>query len=230
MDKIPIGDYLGYPLFVIDNSMRNYEESLAILDEGISARHAKLVDKLEKDQGVLELLGNTLYVRAKENVQDYMTVFMPNIVWRSSFLTFYFYFEHTLNDFIGAIREYYGYALKVNDLRDNGFTACKSYLQKVCLLDLSSLEGRIDYLVFCNKVRNCLVHNGGIVHQNGKLKLDDIKTFKDVSVSTSNELILNRDFCLRFLGQINFFFNELATCLSKQKQMDDPNGSSPMAG
>jgi hypothetical protein len=84
------------------------------------------------------------------------------IFTKSAIISIYTYLEFFLDDFCKKIHEYDGKSISPKDLSGNGIFRSRAYLEKVLLINFSSLNSEWNELVKLNKIRNFLVHSNGV--------------------------------------------------------------------
>ncbi|MDQ0186679.1 hypothetical protein MKX78_24230 [Cytobacillus sp. FSL R5-0569] len=100
----------------------------------------------------------------------------------------------------------------MNDLNGNGIEKASKYLKKVVGIDFPNQAEEWTYINHCNQLRNCFVHNGGIVNEENKKLLKAIDAIPSVSASNNSldkRLRLEKTFCLDFIKNIETFWERL---------------------
>jgi hypothetical protein len=136
----------------------------------------------------------------------------PSILRTSVFLSLYSFLENQLVLLCKQIQSRKRITLSVNDLNGSGIEKASKYLKKVAGIDFPDNAKEWTYIKHCNQLRNCLVHNGGIVNEENKKLLKAIETIP--SVKAKNNLLekglqLEKEFCLGFIKNIESFWEQL---------------------
>lgn len=110
---------------------------------------------------------------------------------RSTLVSVYSFLENSLNTLCRHLYKRHGYPIEVSDLRGEGITRAKSYLEKLAGIDFSLLNCEWSTISSFNKIRNCIVHSEGnikasksatqlenIVNANSGLNLRDERYIK----------------------------------------------------
>ncbi|MDT0581551.1 hypothetical protein [Brumicola blandensis] len=100
--------------------------------------------------------------------------------------------------------------IKLRDVNGKGVTRALMYMKKVAQLDLQKASDEKYYIAMLNKIRNAIVHTGGILHTEPS---SDIYRFINneifISISADGALIIHDDFIDRFIGILIGFFDKL---------------------
>jgi DNA-directed RNA polymerase subunit F len=134
----------------------------------------------------------------------------PNIHRESLIITIYNFLEKHLNQLCKILSQYFSSTVKLQDLKGRGVTRALIYLSKVAHLDFTKINKEKEYINNVNKLRNTVVHNGGILPE----KIDDplnIFVTKNMHLhgSPNNELSLEIDFIYELIDTLISFFEKL---------------------
>jgi hypothetical protein len=136
----------------------------------------------------------------------------PSILRTSVFLSLYSFLENQLVILCKQIQNKKRIALGVNDINGNGIVKASKYLKKVVGIDFPDQAEEWTYIKHCNQLRNCLVHNGGIVNEENKKILKAIEAIPSVTSNYNlldKELRLEKEFCLDFIHIIDTLWERL---------------------
>ena len=87
----------------------------------------------------------------------------PNIHRESLVITIFNFLEKQLNHLCNILSEYFSGTVKLNDLNGRGIRRALLYLSKVANIDFTKFKEEKDYILKVSKIRNQIVHNGGIL-------------------------------------------------------------------
>lgn len=134
----------------------------------------------------------------------------PFIHRTSLLITIYSFLENTLNDLCHTLSQSVGSDVKLSDLQGNGIERALLYLSKVAAFDLSKMGGTLPYIKGINKIRNIIVHNGGVLPSSPEHK---VHAFIERTKSMSGHPDCNVRFEDAFINEVIKvliqFFNEL---------------------
>lgn len=84
------------------------------------------------------------------------------IFTKSAIISIYTYLEFFLENFCKKVHKYNKKSISPKDLSGNGIFRSKAYLEKILLINFSSLDSEWDEIVKLNKIRNFLIHSNGV--------------------------------------------------------------------
>lgn len=111
-----------------------------------------------------------------------------NIMKNSVFLQVYFTFEDTLFQYCKVLEAVSKSKIKLKDLNGQGIEKYKNYLSKVFNLENAFSSNEWNLITCYNQIRNVLVHNGGIVSENNKEKVN-----KSINQIGQKQVFFNKD-------------------------------------
>ncbi|MBU8729152.1 hypothetical protein KM915_03660 [Cytobacillus oceanisediminis] len=111
-----------------------------------------------------------------------------NIMKNSVFLQVYFTFEDTLYQYCKVLEAVSKSKIKLKDLNGQGIEKYKNYLSKVFNLENAFSSNEWNIITCYNQIRNVLVHNGGIVSENNKEKVN-----KSINQIGQKQVYFNKD-------------------------------------
>ncbi len=193
-----------------------FKENLSLLEKyGRSASGGVIQDQREFEvwlSSQAERLDPATRSRLLEYHSDEMqqlTDELPQILWRSIFVTAYAHCERYLFDVCDAVKARQALELSHKDLRHNGIHRAEAYLCKVAQID--SAENAIEWntLKLFGRLRNKLLHADGVAEPTEQAVLQQI---------TDPPLLEFRNNRIWFLEGFAGFALETMECLVKDLQ------------
>jgi hypothetical protein len=159
-----------------------------------------------------------------EWVEDFEKRFMSikvdhhNIMKNSVFLQVYFTFEDTLFQYCKVLESVSQSKIKLKDLTGQGIEKYKNYLSKVFNLEYVFSSNNWSLINCYNQIRNVFVHNGGIIPEPNKVKVNNcIKQLGQNQVYSNKGEQLTIGDNWEVIKLFNLFFEELDKALNKSK-------------
>lgn len=157
-----------------------------------------------------------------EMYQEIDSVNVP--LFRSStVVTMYSFLESSMNKLCRSLYKLKNYNIDLSELRGEGIVRAKSYLINFAGADFDVLNGDWSKLVALNLVRNCLVHNEGII--NGSRSENKLKNTVDSTAGIySNhysEIIIEREYIDNCIDVIESFLLDLYNQLKDSEILDN---------
>lgn len=152
----------------------------------------------EKDDYLLDAVA--------EDYHNYSNEFP--LLLRSSLLVSLFSF---LENRLMALCKEYEEDLKLEDIAHRGLTKVHVFLKKVAKVDFPDDTKEWHFIRQVNLIRNCIVHNGGNVEgsTNERKIRNAIANIDHVSIDELGNIILEREFCIKFIKVIASFLRKL---------------------
>lgn len=137
---------------------------------------------------------------------------------KASILSLYSLIEGYFKSLCDLIQDEFKFKIKVDDLHgSDDIQKCWLYLQKVCEIDITSLERYYTPIKTEKYFRNKIAHNNSLIDP-GKLPL--VKQIKGLRVSSYNDkhhlIIENAEYNLNLLCKAEKFFDELVDLMEKR--------------
>ncbi|MEJ1374400.1 MAG: hypothetical protein RPT94_05180 [Candidatus Sedimenticola sp. (ex Thyasira tokunagai)] len=127
----------------------------------------------------------------------------PSMHRESIFITLYNYLEHSLNEYCRLISKLSENPIKLSDLNHKGVQRAIVYLKKIALLDLSDADTEHAFLINSNRLRNRIVHAGGILPSNEEEKVNKfIDSQGNLTGSPGCAVIFREKFILEFINNL----------------------------
>lgn len=134
----------------------------------------------------------------------------PNIHRESLVITIYNFVESELNLLCEIISESINIKVKLKDLYGKGIERALSYLLKVAEFDMQNMGGELSYIRKVNKLRNTIVHRGGILPENNDHVLNQfVLQNHNLSGQPGENVSLNSEFIGELIDKLLIFFNKL---------------------
>ncbi|WP_428909064.1 hypothetical protein [Niallia sp. Krafla_26] len=169
------------------------------------------LDNLESYAVNIEEFLNDKYEEAVSNKGGHVKpiaqygVEFPNIMRTSLFYSCFAYLENYLLIICKEIRRFKKIEIEINDIRHKGIEKAQVYLKKIAGLKFPDQSSEWNHIKKCNKVRNILIHNGGIIENNNKNVIKEIETLNSVFIVNNfnrNEINLTASFCFEFINSV----------------------------
>ena len=116
----------------------------------------------------------------------------PDLLLEALFITAYSYFEKELDDVCGSLKERCSFSLSLSDLNGKGVFRSLLYLKKIARLNIDSKI--VNRISIYNKIRNCIVHNNGVLQENDKNLLAELSKLPNIDTNKSKGLKLTAMF------------------------------------
>lgn len=202
---IPLGNFTAYinemEKSFLDKYIANIED-----EENDNYEHEKDEEEEEEDSHLMQRVMFFTSDRYRYSIE------FPNILRTSVFLSLYSFLENQLVVLCKQIQSRKRISLSVNDLNDSGIEKASKYLKKVVGIDFPDNTKEWTYIKQCNQLRNCIVHNGGIVNEENKKLLNAIATIPSVKAEYNlleKGIKLEKEFCLDFIMNIESLWKQL---------------------
>ena len=94
-----------------------------------------------------------------------------NILRQSTIISLYILLENAVDEYCETFKKHSGGTIKLSDFKGDILERLKTYLKKVASIPFDFSSGLWQYIIGLHEVRNCLVHNNGVVEGFGKRKV-----------------------------------------------------------
>lgn len=190
-------------------------DAINIIESGFVAHVPALLKRLEElDPKVANSkFGNaTPTEHMKSYIKDVRET-IPPLIWRSCFLSFYSFLETNLYDLAVNVGNYQRQLLKVKDINGDGIVRSRTYLTKVCRINLSGMDHLWEQMVFCNKLRNHIIHANAAVNEDSKpLNTADFEKVKDLPLK-HGRVFMEKQFVITFLNGVEELFDKIVEAI-----------------
>lgn len=130
----------------------------------------------------------------------------------STFVAVYLFLEHQLIYIRDQMRKLFKTEFSVRDLQGTGIGSYKTYLKKLCNIDIPQLGTQWQEIQQLQRVRNVIVHRLGELEDEGsngkKARDDDVHAYLKARADASNQynkVVLPHEFCLHSIEVVREF-------------------------
>jgi hypothetical protein len=139
----------------------------------------------------------------------------PSIHRESIVLTIFSFLENELNNLCNILTQSVDSSVKLKDLKGQGVERSLLFLRKIAGFDFSSMSAEIDYIRSVNQLRNHIVHNGGVLPEDPKHRVNlFIASHQNLTGTPGNSLHVYEGFVPEFLQVLLDFFEKLQVQVS----------------
>lgn len=129
-----------------------------------------------------------------------LNVHFPKLHASMTFISLYSLLEHHLTILCHRRQKECMYELAVEDLKDRGINACKTYMTKVCGLQFPSENAEWGRIKNYEAVRNVIVHRRGKLRRGKDKKVRKfLENSKTAKLETNDRLTLSFAFCVEVI-------------------------------
>ncbi len=168
---------------------------LKISDENLKEKMTTLSHEYKetlKKCGTFEL-EEQAEIHFEELLQEYAQ--LPNILYTSLFLSSYALLEQKMAKLCEEYQTTNKTDIKLKDLNGKGIKKTKLYLRKVAGIAEKDFKNWEKISIY-NKIRNCILHNGGIIQDKDLKCLNNFKDkYKVLEINNDNSMELSKKFC-----------------------------------
>lgn len=149
----------------------------------------------------------------------------------STIISVYTLIEFRMNSLAELIGKLLKTKLIVSDLSGNGISRGKNYLEKVCEISFSDLNGYWSPIQDLNKVRNCIVHcESNILESKNSSKLMNIiKSTNGLELKQEKYIVVKAQYLETIIDLSESFFDELVKLsllrLKDVKEIKEPQAA-----
>ena len=132
---------------------------------------------------------------------------------RSTLVSIYSFLENSLNHLCKHLWHRENYPVKLNDLKGDGVTRAKNYLDKLAKVDFQSMNSEWSHIQEVNKIRNCIVHCEGNIHiaRNTESLEKIINNSKHLSLQNHLNIKVEHEYIDLTLTKVEVFLQKLYT-------------------
>lgn len=137
----------------------------------------------------------------------------------ATFIAIYSFLEHQLVELCTFLQRRRKLGISVNDLYGGGIEQCRKYLEKGYGYRFPSQTKEWQEIKNLQRVRNLLVHRGGVVERNGDAEVKKYLARKKTAKVNGNEIVLTDRFCLDAIETVRAFLTSVAAMLPSNIQL-----------
>tara|TARA_R110002050_G_scaffold269917_2_gene412731 strand:- start:279537 stop:280205 length:669 start_codon:yes stop_codon:yes gene_type:complete len=144
----------------------------------------------------------------------------PSLHRESLIISIFNFLEHQLNALCEIMYESIDSPLKLKDMHGQGVERTLLFLSKVAKIDFSTFGAVLPMIKGVNLVRNIIVHNGGYLPDDSKLKINSFVTrTKYLSGIGGESIMIRPEFIGQFISVLQEFFEMLDQEVQKHIQL-----------
>jgi len=130
---------------------------------------------------------------------------------KSTIVYIYSFLESSMVNFCNHLSSKYSYPVCLADIRGEGITRAKIYLEKLADVDFEKMNGEWSDLKNLNVVRNCIVHcNGNVALDKNTKKITQIvNNSSNLSLQMGQYIQIEREYIDRAIKQMEIFLDKL---------------------
>jgi|MDSW01.2.fsa_nt_gb hypothetical protein len=203
---------------IAKNELMNFEDFHAETEESWQTINKNLESKIDR---IIER-----HPAEREEIIEHFSLDLhekqekfPSIHRRSLVITIYSFLENTLNELCNTLSESVDSNVVLTDLKGRGMERALSYLSKVAEFDLSKMGGTLSYIKNINRVRNFIVHNGGVLPSEPEQKVNIfIASTENIFGNPGGNIRFESTFISEMIEVFIRFLNELDIEVQKHIQ------------
>jgi hypothetical protein len=224
--EFPIYDPILYEYVNIEIPLSNLESYAKDIEEFLDDKFIESVRKHEEneddefhededyDEDDSFIRSIRSYSFFQEDSYRYAIEF-PNIMRTSLFYSCFAFLENYLLFVCKNVKSKKNLGLDISDIKHNGIEKAQVYLKKVVGLNFPDQSVEWNHIRKCNKIRNILIHNGGLIDSNNEKLLKDIESIKGVKIertipTMNGKIMLKESFCFDFIKSMRIFLREIS--------------------
>lgn len=172
-------------------------------NRAIKSEISEIKKEIDKEIKTLDEYDHEDYLDYISDEYEHAASIIPNIQWRSDFISIYSYFEYALNKICSITQKRSNLNLSFKDLSGQGITRARNYLVKVAGIEAPFQSNKWQRAKLLAEVRNALVHRNAEVEYtlNDKKSLSaklakekHINLYQVIPDQKDAEIILNYEF------------------------------------
>jgi hypothetical protein len=132
---------------------------------------------------------------------------LPTIHRAATFIMLYHFLEAHLDEVCDGIGRELKSDVLLKHLTGTGIERAFLFLNIIGKLDLTAVQSEVQFVKSCRKLRNCMVHAGGQVNPANKGVLDFMANEPTLGRQAVGEVVITRDFVVKFFASLNGVFN-----------------------
>lgn len=146
----------------------------------------------------------------------------PGMHRESMLITLYNYLEHNLNVVSVGVEKEIGTNIQLKHLRDRGIVRALLFLDRVAGFDLSAIDADLSFIRNTNKLRNIVVHNGGVLPTSANHAVNLFVNAQDsLAGRPDHPVTIGKEFPALFAEKIRSLFKEIGNAM--QRYMGNPD-------
>ena len=135
---------------------------------------------------------------------------------QSTFITLYNYLEHNLNEYCTFIEKGSESKIKLIDLKHTGLERALLYLKRIPSLDLNKINTELSFIKNANKLRNRIIHAGGILPAEESEKVNTfVKSHENLVGEPGKEVVFREGFVPEYINILESFFESVGAETTK---------------
>lgn len=219
--EFPIYDPVMYHFVNIEIPLSNLESYAKHIEEFLDDKFIETIIKPDEneDERKDEDKEEDTFIRHLRSYSFFQqdryryAIEFPNIMRTSLFYSCFAFLENYLLKVCKDVRSKNNIGLDISDIRHNGIEKAQVYLKKVAGFNFPDQAVEWNHIRKCNKIRNILIHNGGLIDSEKLLK--EIESFKGVKIEQNfpllkGKIMLEESFCSDFINSMRIFLKELS--------------------
>lgn len=220
--------FIGFEIFChlgqIERDLENYQSFYSDVEVLFQKKDKELKQTIdEKLKSVPEEHHSEFVEGYGQDLHENQFLF-PSMHRESIFITLYNYLEHSLNEYCRLISKLSENPIKLSDLNHKGVQRAIVYLKKIALLDLNEANAEYEFLTNSNRLRNRIVHAGGILPSNKEEKVNKfIDSQNNLAGSPDYGIVFREEFILEFITNLASYLKVVGAESIKYVQNITPN-------
>lgn len=149
-----------------------------------------------------------------------------NLFLKSFLISLYTFLEANLAERCRTIEKKHSYSLSLRDLSGTGINQSMNYLIKVHHINYALAKStEWEEIQNIRRLRNCIVHNGGILSENAERQLEDfIRNESTIQVQKDTKnIILSKQFCDQAIRLLEQFLHNIERAIEQANIAPDKN-------
>lgn len=220
--------FIGFEIFChsvqIERDLENYQSFYSDVEVLFQKKDKELQQTIdERLKSVPEEHHSEFVEGYGQDLHENQFLF-PSMHRESIFITSFNYLEHSLNEYCRLISKLSENPIKLNDLNHKGVQRAIVYLKKIALLDLSEANTEYEFIANSNRLRNRIVHAGGILPSNQEEKVNKfIESQENLAGSPDHGIVFREAFIPQFINNLAGYLKVIGAESIKYVQKITPN-------